>query len=65
MFTFVSVHGLVSPDLKLERYIGAGILFFYLIAVLASVFVYKRAIDKDSKTNRAFAKPESTAGMRL
>ena len=55
-WVFVSIHGLVSPNLKLERYIGAGILFFYLIAVLASVLFYKRAIDKDSKTNRAFAK---------
>ncbi len=46
---FVSVHGLVSPNLKLERIIGLIIIFFYVIAVVfAARFLYKHGIGADS-----------------
>ena len=48
---FVSVHGLVSRDSKLEQVIGVCIFFVYLIVVLASMCLHKRAIN--STLNRA------------
>ena len=49
---FVSVHGLVSPNKKLEGWIGLGFIIFYLIAVaLAARKIHKSGGPKRLITN--------------